>query len=148
GESSRAVLEIAGAKRGGRAIHEAQLGERLRDVDVHVPAAAAEERDLEAAGAEPPGLLAHARRRVAAARRPSVTGRRPVRVEAERPVRGSRAGPAQPEDLVLSRPGIRWPHQRRDPESTGPPLLECREPAPDLVIERPLDVAGDDRVPP
>src|SRR5438105_13335022 len=86
-EAPCAWFEIARAKSRPGAIRKAELGQRLCDVFVQVPAAAAEERNAEAARTQPLGLPSHEPRRVAPARA-CVIGSGPVRVEAERSALG------------------------------------------------------------
>ncbi len=70
-----------------------------------------------------------------------------MRVVAERPARRSFPSTSEPAGLVLPRRSVAGPHQRRDREAAGAPFLQRREPCPEAVVERSLDVAGDNRVP-
>ena len=79
--------------------------------------------------------------------RARVVGRGPVRVMPERAPRGCLPRAREPGRLVLSVARVRRSHQRRDGEASGPRVLERGEPGPDRVVERSLNVAGDDRVP-
>ena len=106
-----------------------RVGDRL----VHVPAAAAEER-----GARPCSRSHSPSRRTRSPASPPprsdcwpcVGRRRPVRVVAERPVRGRLARPLEPDRLVLAGLGIGRPQQRRDPEAAGPPPPGAARSAP------------------
>src|SRR5438105_2503560 len=137
--------EIVRAKRGRRAVGVAELGERLRDGLVQIPATAAEKSRLESDRAEPVRLLADEGRRIAAGRA-RVIGGRPVGVQAEGTPGLSLPGPTEPDGLVLS--ASRWPHQRRDREPAGPTLLKRCEALPHGIVERTLHMTRDDRVPP
>ena len=130
-----------------RAVDVAELRAGLGDLDVRVPAAAAEQRRGEAAlpqAALPRRATLRAGRVAGRAR---VVGRRPVRVVAERAARCSLARALEPGRLVLAVRRVRRSHERRDREAAGPRVLERGEPRPDGVVERSLNVAGDDRVP-
>jgi hypothetical protein len=70
-----------------------------------------------------------------------------VRVVAERAARRGRAGALEPARRILAGALVGWPQQRGHREPTRPPLLQACERAPDRIVERTLDVAGDDRVP-
>src|SRR2546430_15575785 len=70
----------------------------------------------------------------------------PVGVEAEGAAGEGLARPLQPERLVLSL--RRRPHERRDREAAGTAFLESGKVPPRLVVERPLHMARDDRIPP
>ena len=80
-----------------------------------------------------------------AAGRPGVRRARPVRVQAERRARGGEPRTVEPALLVLAVGGVGRPHQRDHVEAAGPPSLQRVEAPPRLVVERLLDVAGDDR---
>ena len=85
-ESGCVLRQVGGRERRTRAIHEAEVGKRLRHVVVHVPTAAGEELWLESALTEPVDFPPNARRGPLAARRRARMARgRPVRVQAERP---------------------------------------------------------------
>ena len=114
---------------------------------VGVPAAAAEQRRREPALAQPGALAQHARARLLAACRSCVGRARPVRVVPERASRGGLAGALEPARVVLAGRLVRRPEQRGDREAARPSLLQAREGGPHPVVERPFDVAGDDRVP-
>ena len=75
-----------------------------------------------------------------------MVGRGPVRVQPERPTSLRLARPIEPESRVLA--GRRRPHQCRDRQPAGPTHLESAEPLPDSIVERPLHMTRDDRVPP
>src|SRR5919106_4111828 len=74
--------EVRRSRRALRAVEVAELRARLRDLDVRVPAPAAEQRRLEPELAEPIAFREHALSRPAACRS-SVIRRGPVRVVAE-----------------------------------------------------------------
>jgi hypothetical protein len=63
---------------------------------------------------------------------------------------GAAAGGArrvlEPGRLVLAVRGIGGPQERRNRKAAGASLLKCSEPSPNRVVERSLNVAGDDRV--
>src|SRR5207245_2907679 len=117
--------EVARTKRRPRAVGEAELRERLREALVHVPAAAAKQRDRKPTLPKPVGLLPHERGRISI-RRPRMVRSGPVRVQAERSLLACRPRPRQPFMLVLAGAGIGWPHQRGDPKARGTTLLESR----------------------
>ena len=78
--------------------------------------------------------------------RPRVVGCRPVSVVAQRRAGRSLPRSLEPRDLVLADCGIRWTHECRDAKSSGTARLQLGETRPDSVVERSLNVAGDDRV--
>src|SRR5437588_2194341 len=153
-ETRRSVREVRRPERGRGAVGVAELGDRLRDVLVRVPAAAAEERRLESCLTEPCPFPADTSRRPRLGARPvpgTADGARlpraaPVRVVAERPELGGAARTLQPARLDLARLGVRWAHEGGDPEAGRPRRLERLEACPDAVVERSFDVAGNDGV--
>ena len=80
-----------------------------------------------------------------AAGRTRVRRARPVRVQSERRARRRGAGALEPALLVLAERRVRRTHERDHVEAAGPPALERVEARPRLVVERPLEMAGDDR---
>ena len=90
--------------------------------------------------AKPGGLVAHALRGIAPCRT-RVTRARPVCVE---PELLDSARTLEPAELVFSERGVGRADQRDDVEAAGPRLTECSEATPCLVVERSLEVAGDD----
>jgi hypothetical protein len=72
---------------------------------------------------------------------------RPVRVQAEGPPGRRLVGACEPGRLVLPGRPVGRPHQRGDSKSARGALVQARESRPDAIVERSLDVAGDDRVP-
>src|SRR5581483_9846426 len=113
---------------------------------VHVPAAAAEEPRREPPLTQPRRLRPHARDRVVPCAWTRLAGAAEVRVVPDRPPRSGLACPLDPALLVFAGGEIRRAHQRRDPEPAGPALLELGEEPPRAVVERMVDVAGDDCV--
>src|SRR5581483_4118870 len=147
-QARSALGQVGGAERRRGAVRVAELGQRLRERLVHVPAAAAEDGRLEAVRAKPRRLAADA----LGVLRPGGRGPRPlggdeVRVVAERPPCRGLPRPRQPALRVLPRRPVGWAHERRDPEAARASGLQCREARPAGVVERTRDVAGDDRVP-
>src|SRR5439155_22628418 len=126
---------------------------RLGDVLVRVPAAAAEERRLEPRLPEPSPLTADTCRRApgdshvtASVLRARLLRAAPVGVVAERPELGGPPRPLEPARFVLSRLGVGRAYQSRDPEAARASGLQRFEAGPGAVVERPLDVAGNDGV--
>ena len=129
-----------------RAVHVPELGAGFGDLEIRVPAAAAEELRLEAELAQSTTFGEHALPRSTGGR-PSMVRGGPMRVVPERTAGSCFLCARDPGDLVFTRRGIGRPHQRGNREPSGPALLQSREARPDLVVEGSFDVAGDDRVP-
>ena len=144
-EALSAVRQIRRPEGARGAVRVIKLGERLGDRLVEVPAAAAEELGREAVVAQPRRLAAHPLgvlpARHARARR---LRRDEVGVMPERPEGSRLARPLEPPPLVLPRAGVRRSHQRRDAEPSRSFVLQRRKPLPAGVVERTLDVTGDD----
>ena len=119
GRASEAQRAPAGRYRGargaGRAVDVAELGAHLRDLEVRVPAPAAEQGRDEAELAQATTLFQHALAR-ARTRRSRVVGGRPVRVVSERAVCCSLARSLDPACLVLTVPRVGRTQERRDRE--------------------------------
>ncbi len=126
-----AAREIRRTGRPRGAVHVAELGTRVGNVGVRVPAAAAEERRRESHVPEPRTLEANARTRLVPVRplallarsriagRPCVVGSGPVRVVAERPPCRGLAGALEPHALVLPGRRVGRSHERCDPNPPG-----------------------------
>ena len=143
----RVGREVGRPGRARRAVHVAEVGACARDTAVRVPPAAAEERRGDAALRQPGALAPDPLARIAAGR-PGVRRAREVRVVAERAARRGLVRTTEPRlVVVLAGVRVRRPHQRRDREAAGAPLLQRRERRPDAVVERPFDVTGDHGVP-
>ena len=154
-ETLRVGREMPGRERGGAAVGDARRGEDGRNVGVDVPVAAAEEARLEAGGDDVGELVADAGGRLgvtgtgAAVAAPAV-----VRVQAEGRLRSERLGAVGPAG-VARRPGaaalvgggVGGPDERGNAEAARPARLEAAEGLPGSIVEHPLDVARDDRVP-
>ena len=141
------VGEVRRTRRARRAVDVAELRAGLRDLVVRVPAAAAEERRREPELAQPRSLGTHA---LAGARRPSgAHGRAPSSAC------GGRAGRARrPRARARPRRSSSSPNAASAgrmsaaiAKAARTRSLQRREPRPDRVVERSLNVAGDDRVP-
>ncbi len=141
-----ALAQIRRSPCSRRAVDVAELGAGFGDVDIGVPAAAAEERRRQTELSHSCSLGEDALAR-ASAGRSRMIGRRPVRVVPERPERSSLACPLEPQRLVLAERSVGRTHERGDRATTGPTPLQCDEARPHRVVERSLNVAGHDRVP-
>ena len=139
--------EVRRSRRTRRAVRVAELRARLGHVGIRVPASPAEQGRREAELPHPPAFPADAlaRSRPPSAghgrERSSACGGRAGRGAAAARARSSQAASSSPAPASAGRT------QRRHREATRPSLLERREAGPDGVVERSLDVAGDDRVP-
>ena len=133
GSSSLQMRRVAGEvrrpERGRGAVGVAEVGDRLGDVLVDVPAAAAEEARLEADSARASVPCSRTSAGGIAAGRPRVVGRGPVRVQAERAAAPPPRAPARASSCLVLAVGRR-PHQRRDREAAGRPLLQRARSAP------------------
>src|SRR3954451_7880734 len=130
----------AGAAPSLGAVDEPHLSHRLANRVVRVPAAAAEPARREPALVKPRRLVAHALGGVTG-RRARMGGARPVRVQAEI---AERARTLQPPLFVFAECRIGRADQRDDVEATRARTPERVEAPPRRIIERSLEVAGDD----
>ena len=146
--SARRRPRYGGRRRARRAVDVAELGAGFGDVGVRVPAAAAEERRRETELSQP------ARPRRERARPVSPSGR-PRVVRGWSSACGGRAGPERSslagalEPDASSSPAPRRPAacSAAIAKPPGPTPLQRDEARPHRVVERSLNVAGDDRVP-
>src|SRR4051794_7298393 len=122
------------------AIDEPELLHRVAHRVVGVPPTPAEPARREPALVQPAGLVANPLRGVARAG-PRMRGARPVRVQAEIP---ECARPLEPPLLVFSECGIGRADQRDDVEAARARAPERVEATPGSIVERPLEVTGDD----
>lgn len=129
-----------------RAVGVARGGDLSSKRRVHEPAAAAVEAWLDPPLVEPRALAAEDGHRILS-RGPGTLGAAEVGVVPERSPADRLAGAGDPATLRFSGRSVGRTHQRRDPESPGRTRLHPRELLPDGVVERPLDVAGHNRIP-
>src|SRR3954451_10533381 len=122
------------------AVDEADLSHCFANPVVGVPAAATEPARREPALVKPRRLVANPLRRVTG-RRTRMRGARPVRVQAKVPG-GARA--LEPSLLVFAESRIGRTDQRDDVEAARARLPQLIETMPCRIVERPLEVAGDD----
>src|SRR3954451_2416290 len=122
------------------AVDEPQLLHRVANRVIRIPAAAAEPARREASLAKPRRLVANPLCGVAGGRT-RVRRARPVRVQAESV---ECACALEPTILVFSECRIGRADQRDDVEAAGTRTPQGVETTPCRIVERPLEVTGDD----